>query len=66
MCRAGVVDTLVEVGTGRVVLGAGKYPTSRKGREKWGTRRGDRCVAVMFCFVGCCKRSEGQRREGAC
>jgi len=37
------VAILGGVGTGRVVVVPAKYPTSRKGREKWGTRRGDVC-----------------------
>ena len=43
MGRAGVVGIQVGVGTGRVVVLPAKYPTSRKGPEKWGTRRGDVC-----------------------
>ena len=58
MRRAGVVGILVEVGTGRVVVvGAGEKPHfSQKTREM------GHPGAVMF--VGCCKRSEGQRRDG--
>jgi uncharacterized membrane protein len=66
MRRAGVVGILVEVGTGRVVVvGAGEKPHfSQKTREM-----GHPSVVVahtLGILQSCCKRSEGQRRDGAC